>query len=747
MQPNRAIIAEAHTLKEFCEKLQVMPDMSIAFHAFNNHFSVWLSTRGEFELAKHLMEKGASDFQSIQEYRQYIIGTVNSYREKSNTGVITQFSGATWDGQASRFSRIGTGSLGGKGRGLGFMYKAMDGKGVDAAFPGVHVRVPWTLAVTTAVFDEFMEANSLYEFTIKAHTGDNYNKEISDKFVKATLPEYVVSNIRDFCRKIKLPLAVRSSSLFEDTFRQPFAGIYKTYFLPNNETDLEVRVREICTAIKLIYASTFWKQEKAYMMSTSFRVEEMKMAVIIQEIVGRVHEDRWLYPDVSGVARAHNFYPQPGARNDHGVALLALGLGSTVVDGGACTRITPHPSAVDIGEPSNSRNSEFQRSFVALDLNLRFREERSLVELPLSKAADHGSFQAVGGLRNSRDPAMPVVALRWHHPNANASDSKQDADDSVPLSMQSSVHGEVVEFAPDFKPGKVRGKERAVENGGVDIASYERVVCMEGVLGDKSLSLRQLLGRLLQIGTEGFECPVEIEWAVNLAQKPGDIHELVLLQTRPMSMWKREIHVGIDAESLPDEDQSIFTSKKALGNGKVQNITDVVFVHPDNFPGEPGTLLQVAKDIGQYNKTLSAEKKGFILICPGRFGTQREGMGIPVSWPDINGTKCIVETDIKGLDVPPSEGTHFFQNIASFGIGYVTVYSAGEGHVTYDWLREHVKDSKGIVQHAVFENPLEIIIDGMTGCAVAMKPGCDFSTVVAQSSAFMSMNSGQYSSL
>jgi len=445
---------------------------------------------------------------------------------------------------------------------------------------------------------------------------------------------------------------------------------------------------------------------------------------------------------VSGVARAYNFYPQDGARNEHGIALLALGLGSTVVDGGACTRITPHPAAPEAAKAPQSKG-EFQTTFTALDLSLRFREEKSLVELPLDTAEKHGTFQAVGGLRSPVDNSMPVIALPWKAANDTSVEEAEESGGQ--LSLHSDVHGETVEFAPQFQEGKVRSSSATATP--VDTKEYERVVCMEGVLANKDLQLRSLLGRLLQVGTEGFECPVEIEWAVNLAQEPGQLHELVLLQTRPMSMWKREAHVGIEPEALPDADQSIFSSKKSLGNGMLNNVKDILFVHPDDFPGHAGTLAQVAKDIGAYNGLLRDQKRGFVLICPGRFGTQREGMGIPVSWPDINGTKCIVETDIKGMDVAPSEGTHFFQNIASFGIGYVTVYSKGEGHVSYDWLAAHTADRKGIVQHVTFEEPLEVIVDGMTGCAVAMKPGNDFSSVVAQSSAFMSMNHGQYSSL
>jgi len=749
--PNGTVVTEARTMSEFMAKLPTVPDMSIVFHAFNDDFATWLNTRGEFELAKYLKSRGSSDFNNVPDLRHFITKAVQSYREKAHSGVITQFSGTTWDGHTSRFSRIGYGSLGGKGRGLGFMFKAMAGKGVDEQFPGVHVRVPWTLAVTTAVFDEFMERNKLNQYALggpeTSHEG--YDEVVTEAFLKAELPPYVVADIRAFCKKITVPLAIRSSSLFEDTFRQPFAGIYKTYFLPNNEDELEVRVSEICTAIKLIYASTFWKQAKAYMQTTSFRVEEMKMAVIIQEIAGRVHENRWIYPDLAGVARAYNFYPEEGARSEHGIALLALGLGSTVVDGSACSRVTPHCAA----PPSThkGKNTELQTSFTALDLSLRFREEASLIELPLRVAMSHNTFPPVGGVVRKNDPNRTVIPLPWQAPNSPPEAAAKKGEFAAPISLAQSVHGEQVEFAPEFQGGQVRGanpkQTHRLANGKLDLDQHDPVVCMEGVLQNKELDLRRLLGRLLEVGTEGFECPVEIEWAVNLAQNPGDIHELVLLQTRPMSMWKREAHVGIEPESLPDGEASLFSSTRALGNGAIGNIRDVVFVHPDDFPGvDQGSLVQVAKDIGHYNRILREEKRGFVLICPGRFGTRQEGKGIPVAWPDINGTKCIVETDIKGVNVPPSEGTHFFQNIASFGIGYVTVYSEGEGHVSYDWLRDHVSSKKGIVQHVSFDAPMEVVIDGMTGCAVGMKPGHDFTTVVAQASAYQAMNQGQYSS-
>jgi hypothetical protein len=308
-----------------------------------------------------------------------------------------------------------------------------------------------------------------------------------------------------------------------------------------------------------------------------------------------------------------------------------------------------------------------------------------------------------------------------------------------------------VQFAPSFEAGSIRDKRPREDhqesyNGGMDSSTFERVVDMTGVLQRKDLALQELLGRLLEVGTEGFETPVEIEWAVNLAQNPGELHEFVLLQTRPMSMWKREAHLGIEPGALPDASQSFFASKRALGNGRVRELHDVVFVHPDDFPKTPAEMAEAVNGIGELNTMLLAAKRGYVLMCPGRFGTQREGMGIPVQWPHINGSKVMVETDIKGLDVPPSEGTHFFQNIASFGIGYVTVH-VEDGHVQYDWLKTQVKSKKGCVCHAVFEEPLEVVLDGMTSCAVGMMPGADFSSVVAQSSAFVSLNNGQFSSL
>jgi len=462
------------------------------------------------------------------------------------------------------------------------------------------------------------------------------------------------------------------------------------------------------------------------------------MAVLIQELMGNLHEDRWIYPDVAGVARAYNFYPEEGCRPDQGIAMLALGLGSTVVDGGACTRITPHPSAPKTTKIS--KNSELQTSFLALDMSLRFREDKSLVEHPLTLAEQHGTFQAVGGMRNTTDPTMPVIPFSWKSPNEEAAEGSPE--EQAPLSLSQSVHGEKVEFAPEF----AQGKARTVGQIAGPSDAYEKVVCLDSVLAAKDLSLRQLLGKLLEVGTEGFECPVEIEWALNLAKNPGELHDFVVLQTRPMSMWKRDSHMGIERDALPSPEHAIFSSRRALGNGELSRVHDVVFVHPMDFPSDPAELRKIASQIGEFNAALRDEKRGFLLVCPGRFGTSREGMGIPVTWPDINGTKCICETDIKGVDVPPSEGTHFFQNIASFGIGYVTVYAKDEGHVEYDWLAQNTHEKKGVVQLATFQEPLEVVIDGMTGCAVAMKPDFSFSTVVAQSAAFMSMNSGQYSS-
>jgi len=734
--PNGKVQREARDISSFCELVvqpDQVPDISIVMHSLNKDFERWFSTRGEFELAA-IVASCPKDVE-VPEMRRFLAERIQHYRNQVNANAILQYDVRNFDANVSHFYRIGTGSLGGKGRGLGFMHMALEQADLKYRFPSVTVRVPWTLAISTSVFDEFMEKSDLFDFALNEH--HSTDSVITQTFLQTPLPAKVIQDITHFCRSVKdVPLAVRSSSLFEDTFRQPFAGIYKTYFLPNMNTSLEFRVKEVCEAVKLIYASTFWTEAKTYMKSTSFRTEEMKMAVLIQEIAGE-RKDHWIYPSFSGVARAHNFYPQNGARASDGIAMLGLGLGGTIVDGGACVRITPHNK-----NASPSYSGRFQERFMALDLTLPFREQKSLVMLPLEEAQKHGTLAPVGGI-------CQADGVIHHMPWTSVRDSQVSSERPVG-SMErlggQDVHGLKREFS-SFKQKQQQPTQAQKIDGTALKAGDKVVVTMDGVLTCEELNLRPLLDTLLKIGTEGFECPVEIEFCVNLSSEIDKPHEFVLLQTRPMSMWKSNIHHGFN--TLPEPDISVVATRRALGNGAVLDVQDIVFVDPDNFdPTKANDLVPVISNLNRKFKDANA---GYMLVCPGRIGTKQKDMGIPVQWSDINGTRCIVETDIQGIDVPPSEGTHFFQNLVSFGIAYFTVYRSDEGHVDISWMKQmlppEIRSNGEAVRCIHFDQPLEIIIDGVTSCGVVMKPPNTFGETVSQQSAFSNLMNYQHSRL
>eukprot|EP00656_Telonema_subtile_P036647 TRINITY_DN4067_c0_g1_i1.p1 TRINITY_DN4067_c0_g1~~TRINITY_DN4067_c0_g1_i1.p1 ORF type:complete len:454 (+),score=117.33 TRINITY_DN4067_c0_g1_i1:94-1455(+) len=432
--------------------------------------------------------------------------------------------------------------------------------------------------------------------------------------------------------------------------------------------------------------------------------------------------------------RQHNFYPQHGASASDGIALLALGLGGTVVDGGACVRITGNDDSAE-----TVYSGELQDSFMALDLDLPFREQNSLVMQPLSEAEKHGTLQPVGGvissdgLINHMSYTSPGDAKKLKEMKNKSSNQRLGGQD---------VHGMKREFSHFKKTTTLIGSQRAKPASG-----QRQVVTMGGALGCEDLALKPLLKTLLKIGSDGFECPVEIEFAINLSEDENKPHEFVLLQTRPMSMWKGDAHHGFN--TLPEPDISMVATRRALGNGPVLGVRDVVFIDPDNFnPAKAHELVPILAELNRQHKEAGTH---YMLVCPGRIGTQQSNMGIPVHWSDINCTRCIVETDIQGTDVPPSEGTHFFQNLVAFGIAYFTVYKTDEGHVDYSWLKQmlppQTRENGEVVRSIRFENPLEIVVDGVTACGVVMKPPNDFSTTVAQQSAFASIQDFQQSRL
>lgn len=663
--PDGREVMRAGDLRSLLGALKVIPEDSLMFHASRNDFSTWLMARTEFDLAKALRPRKPDEFTSPSELRDYLLASVREYRSQARAGLVEAFSETTFEPETA-FTRIGSGSLGGKGRGLAFANSLLNAYEIEDRIDDVHIVVPPTAVVATDVFDSFMDSSQLTTLALE----ELDDRKIRAAFLSAALPEGTRAELREFLRRVRYPIAVRSSSLFEDSSFQPFAGIYETYMLPNADDRLEVRLDQLCRAIRLVYASTYSADSKSYIESTPNRLEEEKMAVVIQQVAGRRRGD-YLYPNFSGVARSYDFYPVKGMEPEDGVVSVALGLGRTVVEGGRCVRFAPanpkrlfqFSSAVDY-----LKNS--QNEFYALDLaspppgrKETDVSETNLALLGIDVAEEHGTLDAVGSVYNPENERV---------------------------------------YDGIGRPGV-------------------RLVTMAGVLSGDWFPLPEALSFLLEVGKAGFTCHVEIEFAANLKERGEEgRHELAFLQIRPLVF-------GLEAEAVElgeiEPTGAIVVSGSALGHGLIENVRDVVFVRSSTF--NRSRTAEIAAEIGTVNGRLRGEDRPYLLVGPGRWGSADEWLGIPVRWSQISGARCIVETEMEGIDIEPSQGTHFFQNITSFGIGYFTVRSGDpRSHIDTTWLESQDPASETEhVWHLRFEEPLEIVINSKSSVGAIMKPG------------------------
>jgi hypothetical protein len=664
--PGGTEVTRAEDLESLASALLWIPEDSLLYHARHNHFSTWLMARTEFDLAYALRARKTSDFRGAEDIRRHLHDALMERQEESLAGVVAEFPVGAFRGGAM-FVRIGTGSLGGKGRGLAFMNALFTAYKIKRRIPGVRIQVPPTAILATSVFDEFMEAAGLLSQVLEEqHTDD----EITQAFLDAPFPDEVRSQLRRFLQKVHYPLAVRSSSLLEDASFQPFAGVYRTYMIPNNAEDLEARLEELLCAIRLVYASTYYADARSYLESTPNRLEEEKMAVVVQQLVGRRYGD-YHYPNVAGTARSRDFYPVPGIAPEDGVAVVALGLGNTVMDGGKALRFSPaHPHKLYQFANVEDYLRHSQRDFSALDLSRpgpcpeagQKVACSNLAELGLDVAEEHETLHAVGSV--------------YHHENHAIYDGIS-------------------------RPGP-------------------RLVTMSGILKSEVFPLAKTLQFLLKVGEAGFSAPVEMEFAVKLRARAKEPHEFGFLQIRPLGSTDDIREVDIE---VIEEAQAIVVSRRALGNGIIEGVCDLVYVRPDTFDRAKST--QVAQEIGQINRTLRQDGRHCVLIGQGRWGSSDPWLGIPVGWSQISMARCMVETDLKDIRVEPSQGTHFFQNITSLGIGYFTVNFGQEGGILdYQWLdSQPARSETHYVRHLHFQTPLEIVLDGRKGVGVVMKPG------------------------
>jgi len=655
--PDGREVARAADLRSMARVLREVPLESIEYHARHNHFSTWLRARTEFALARRMRPRRVSEFSDLEAIRRYLIRGIADALRQNRRGIVEEFSRERLDAGCT-FARIGGGALGNKARGLAFVDALLARSNLDQEFPTVQVHVPRSVVIGTDIFDEFLDLNRLRlnELLTLDDPG------LQQAFLTARLPDDVVRNLRAFLDAVHTPLAVRSSSLLEDSQYLPFAGVYATHMLPNNHPDPRVRLEHLMNAIKLVYASTYSSATRRYLEATPHRLDEEKMAVILQPIVGARHGE-YHYPDFSGVARSYNYYPFGAMRPEDGVAGVALGLGQTVVEGGPVLRFCPTCPEVlpELGDPEEFLNHS-QRTFYAVDLRAATAEldiagDRCVVQLELEDAERHGTLDALGSV-----------------------------------------------WSPD---------EQAFYDG-IRRAGI-RVVTFAHILKTGVFPLAPLLRRLLALGRAGMNSPVEMEFAVNLAARPA---EFAILQLRPFAVRTDEDAVELD--HLPRE-ELLCESRHALGHGVIAPLHDIVYVRPAHF--DPARTPDMARDIGQLNERLLAENRPYLLLGPGRWGSSLPWLGIPVQWAQICGARLIVETTLEDFVVEPSQGSHFFQNLTSFGVGYLTINPfSSAGFVDWEWLEAQPACCETrFVRHIRLTTPLEARLNGRLSRGVVLK--------------------------
>ena len=649
------------SLKELQDNIFKIPHDSLMHHIRRNHMSRWLCARAIFPVSNFLKHVTWHKLQDVDAHRQIIFDAIVQYRRMKNIGVVAVFDRLKFDRYA-HFARIGEGSLGGKGRGLAFLDNIIKRHPELNQFENATVQIPKTVVLCTDFFDEFMDKNNLWSIALS----DASDEVILQHFLRAQLPDALIADFFTFFDAIGgRPIAVRSSSLLEDSHYQPFAGIYSTYMIPYLDDKYEM-LRMLACAIKGVYASVYYKDSKAYMTATSNVIDQEKMAVILQEVVGQQYGDRF-YPTFSGVLRSLNYYPIGDELAEEGIASLALGLGKYIVDGGQTLRVSPyHPNQVLQASEMETALRETQTRFYALDMShvgddFKVDDGFNILNLRVKEADKDGSLQ---GIASTYDPNDQII------------------------------------------------RDGIYEGG-------RKVISFSGVLQHGIFPLPEILQLSQKYGAEEMRRPVEIEFACNL----GDTGEFYLLQIRPIVDSKQVLDEDLSA--IPDE-QCLLRSHNSLGHGISEDVTDVVYVKTDDdFTAVNNP--QIANEIEQINRRFLEEGKNYVLIGPGRWGSSDYWLGIPVKWPHISAARVIVEAGLKNYHVDPSQGTHFFQNLTSFGVGYFTVNTyTGDGVLQKDVLDKMpaVQETQ-FVRHVCFDHPLKIMMDGKKQHGVVLLPQND----------------------
>ncbi|HML38621.1 MAG TPA: PEP/pyruvate-binding domain-containing protein [Bacillota bacterium] len=655
------IISTASDISAFERAIQVLPEGSLAYHAEHHHFSRWFRARTEFEVADSLREKESGASANIREFREFIFECLDSIFRSYQKGTIIDFglSKMTFD---NSFVRLGGGSLGGKARGVAFFRSLIMNSDLQKKYPGVKLKIPSSFVICSEVFEAFMSINDLYDIAVNS----NNEKEIARRFLNARLPDAIVDNLQVLIEEIDYPLAVRSSSILEDSQVLPFAGIFKTYVIPNCDANPAFRFKQLEDAVKLIYASAFYQSPKGYAKSADVRIEDGLMSVLIQQLVGEAHGDLF-YPAISGVAQTYNYYPYSYMKPEQGIVSLALGFGKAIVDGGKVYSFSPAYPKMNppYGSPKEFMENT-QSRFYALDLSESSRQ----------LAIDDGvTYKIIGFERAEQDKSLQLVASTYLRENDMIMDT----------------------FAVDGP----------------------KIVNFASVLKQNSFPLVDIIKDIFTMAKDAFGSDVEIEFAVNIPVEKDGLPEFYFLQIRPMV-------VGREAREVKIEDYNtenlICTSPHIIGNGVYKDISDIIFVDPDRF--ELSKTNDIASEIGELNKLLEKEGRKCVLMGFGRVGTSDPWLGIPVFWWQMSQTKVVVEADLGDLVVEPSLGSHFHHNLTSLKMGYFHIgKKPGEvERINWDTLKKaSVVRRTEHVTLARFEKPLVIKIDGQNNRGVILK--------------------------
>ncbi|MEN8164660.1 MAG: PEP/pyruvate-binding domain-containing protein, partial [Acidobacteriota bacterium] len=661
--PDGNEVARVEDIRGMIRLLPTVPGESLLFHAGLNHFSAWLKARTEFELARLLRPMQVSEFAGSEELRQFLITAFTLYHRQIRSHVTTDFEEGRFD-EFVAFAKVGSGSLGGKGRGLAFMHKLLAYDEVRAS--GVRVAIPQTVALATDIFETFIEENALRSIVQEA--SDLEDRAVLDRFRASRFEPGVRTALAQFLEVVHEPLAIRSSSLLEDSLFQPFAGVYATIMLPNNHPSLDVRLAQVLEAVKVIYASTYFRTARDYLDSTPYRSEEERMAVLVQRLVGKRFGSRF-YPTFSGTAASNNFYPFGSMNPEDGVAQVALGLGKTVVEGFEALRFSPvHPKVLPQMSTVKDILRNAQRRFYALDMS-----------------------------KDDTIPGLQTEANLLHLETIAA------VADGAARPILSTYHRENDAISPGF------------DQGGAPLVTFEPI------LRGRPFDLPDLLGRLLRLGEKGIGSPAEMEFAVQLESGLDSEQVFHVVQMRPLVVESFHDDVHLSAEEM---ERAVVQTKVALGHGRRESLADVIVVDPRGF--ERGMTVDAATIVEQLNRRLRDEGRHCVLIGPGRWGSRDPWLGIPVTWPQISTARAIVETDFSDLQVEPSFGSHFFHNLTCFGVAFFGVHQT-EKHasIRWPWFREHEALSEeldGAIRHLRFEEPLQVLVDGESGTGVILPP-------------------------